>query len=71
MKNATTTRLRNDQRIELPEDDRFGIDPFAKALNRLERVPIKWFHLIGTPLVRKELGHAGHEKAEQLFRDML
>ncbi|MGH6812133.1 MAG: hypothetical protein ACREDM_07225 [Methylocella sp.] len=39
--------------------------------NPLERVPIKWNHLIGTPLNLKELGHIEIEKVEQLIRDKL
>ena len=38
----------------------------------LERVPIKWNHLIGKNSLKiKELEHGGTEKGEQLFRDML
>ena len=38
----------------------------------LERVPIKWNHLIGKDsLTFKELEHVLVEKVEQLFRDML
>jgi hypothetical protein len=38
----------------------------------LERVPIKWNHLIDKNSLKiKELEHGGTEKGEQLFRDML
>jgi hypothetical protein len=38
----------------------------------LERVTIKWNHLIGKDSLKiKELEHVGIEKVEQLFRDML
>jgi hypothetical protein len=38
----------------------------------LERVPIKWNHLIDKDSLKiKELEHVLIEKVEQLFRDML
>ena len=38
----------------------------------LERVTIKWNHLIGKDSLKiKELEHVGIEKVERLFRDML
>jgi hypothetical protein len=42
------------------------------ANRRLERVPIKWTHLIDKVQLKiKELEHVLIKKVEQLFRDML
>ncbi|MGH6794321.1 MAG: hypothetical protein ACREDH_03780 [Methylocella sp.] len=43
-----------------------------KRGSTLERVPIKWNHLIDKDSLKiKELEHVLIEKVEQLFRDML
>ena len=43
-----------------------------RATPTLERIPIKWNHLIDMDALKfKELKHAQIEKVEQLFLDML
>jgi hypothetical protein len=44
----------------------------SAGFRSLERVPIKWNHLIDKDALKiKELEHVLIEKVEQLFRDML